>query len=716
MLQIDEMLRYPGRCLRLQTGALLFGPTGERLFAETLTRCPGFCGTIDFIHKINLTRLFSFCCRGADGYQPDFEMAQTVWYPSHMTLTYEDEYLSLQECKFITWDDTAVSCTVWENRGVIPLTLILETGAEQCTDVVWQGHPAFESPVTSHGFRVGVAVAVPSQLQNGTLTLLPGQKISLTVAAAAILLDTQQPEQALSKAESWLGEEQAVFSRHQQQYQRFFADAPSFTCSDPMLSHAWMYRWFLLRHCMANPNYGNLRHLVEYEGRSHKMSKEPFVRKGWEFSKFIPLSTPLHLTELRWHGDHALGKEIIRSFFDTADENGVARWAYVDEYGTPYANYMVWAVYRFYLTDGDVEFVKQLLAAMKRFVQGHITLYGNDKDLLQIEYVHQRTGKEYQPSYWYFHRDAEGNYPADPKDKSTYTPLKRVDRSIYHLLNLRGLSYLCGICSDAQGEKTYGEMAQQLQQDIQQKMWDEKTGFFYDLHYQTDEKAMVKNIVGIYPYWAEVTGEDQLKGLGYLFDPQHFDTGAAFASVSKECPAYRAAGGWMGRFIKGRDGCVWCGPSWPYTTGIALDAIARQSKQNGHRFDGEFGKYLRQYCRQHFRDGDFTRPYLVEHYNAETGEPLSDDVDYNHSYFLELLIAHVCGIEVTQQGVSINPVDIGLRYFKLENVKIRGHLLSVTYSKDRSRPELGLRQGMRVLLDGQEVFSSENLTPAEVAL
>ena len=172
----------------------------------------------------------------------------------------------------------------------------------------------------------------------------------------------------------------------------------------------------------------------------------------------------------------------------------------------------------------------------------------------------------------------------------------------------------------------------------------------------------------------------------------------------------------MGRFIKGRDGCVWCGPSWPYTTGIALDAIARQSKQNGHRFDGEFGKYLRQYCRQHFRDGDFTRPYLVEHYNAETGEPLSDDVDYNHSYFLELLIAHVCGIGVTQQGASINPVDIGLRYFKLENVKIRGHLLSVTYSKDRSRPEMGLRQGMRVLLDGQEVFSSENLTPAEVAL
>ena len=97
-----------------------------------------------------------------------------------------------------------------------------------------------------------------------------------------------------------------------------------------------------------------------------------------------------------------------------------------------------------------------------------------------IEYTHSRTGKEYQPSYWYFH-----DYPMNPKDKSTYTPLKRVDRSVYHYLNTKGLAAICRILQDPD-QKKYEELAEKIAADINQKMWDQNTHFYYDLHYQTD--------------------------------------------------------------------------------------------------------------------------------------------------------------------------------------------------------------------------------------
>ena len=713
MLAIDKKLQYPERCLRLQAGALLFGPTGDRLFAETLWKRPGFVGKIDFIHKLNIGRLFEIKCVNADGAEPDFDLAETVWYPSHMTLSYQDEDISLQETKFITQDDTAVSCMVWENVGDMPLTLSLDTSAELCRSFVYEGHPALETPTTYYGFRVGIVISTKGDFPH---TLMPKEKLEVIISASAVNLETETWDKACSRADGWSRKESSAFEQHLKEYNSFFEAAPGFESSDAMLDTVWAYRWFILRHCMSKPKYGNLSHVTEYEGRSHKVSKAAFDRSGWEFTKLIPLSTPLHLTELRWHYDHETAHDIARGFFSTADENGIARWAYVHEYGTSYSNYMVWAVYRMYLVDADLEFVRELLPAMKRFVDGHIKVYGNEKDALQIEYHHERTGKEYQPSYWYFHRDAEGNYPKDPKDKSTYTPLKRVDRSIYHLLNLMGLAKLCALCGEEQAAEEYGSIAETLREEILEKMWDPETGFFYDLHYLTDEKAMVKNIVGIYPYWAEITGEAQKNGMEYLFDPDHFAVGSAFASVSRECKAYRPAGGWLGHFLKGRDGCVWCGPSWPYTTSIALDAIARQSKANAHCYDMQFGKFLRQFCQEHFRGNDLHKPYLVEHYNAETGEHLSDDVDYNHSYFLELVISHVCGIEVKEHSIVIDPVDIGLRYWKLTNIEVRGHRLSITYSKGKARPEKKLPSGLHVYVDGAEVFASEKLARTELKL
>ena len=80
------------------------------------------------------------------------------------------------------------------------------------------------------------------------------------------------------------------------------------------------------------------------------------------------------------------------------------------------------------------------------------------------------------------------------------------------------------------------------------------------------------------------------------------------------------------------------------------------------------------------------------------------------------MIAHVCGMEIGETELVIDPVDIGLKYFKLDGVDIRGHKYSVHYSQGRDRERLGLEKGFAVLRDGETVFRSDVLTKTVLPL
>lgn len=296
----------------------------------------------------------------------------------------------------------------------------------------------------------------------------------------------------------------------------------------------------------------------------------------------------------------------------------------------------------------------------------------------------------------------------------TYTPLKRVDRSVYHYLNCLGVASLCESLGDTDAAY-FRDRAKKIREDVLEKMWDNREQFFFDLHPETDEKAYVKNIVGFYPFWAEMDHEDHQGALRYLLDENAFMTPCPFPSVSKDCPVYTAEGGWKGIFIKGRNGCVWNGPTWPYTNSIVLDALAKVSKRWKHKYDELFGKFLREYAWLHYAGRDLQKPYLVEHYNSETGEAISDDVDYNHSCFIDLIMRHVAGIQVEEDRLVLDPVDIGLSFFEVHNVRIASLNISVTYGRPGAK-SIPTQEGYRLYIDGKEVARAINLKRLEVSI
>jgi len=161
---------------------------------------------------------------------------------------------------------------------------------------------------------------------------------------------------------------------------------------------------------------------------------------------------------------------------------------------------------------------------------------------------------------------------------------------------------------------------------------------------------------------------------------------------------------------------MWNGPSWPYTTGIALDSLAKQSKRAGHGFDGEFFRYLHEYTLEHFRGGDARQPYLVEFYDSKTGEPLSDEPDYLHSFYIDLVVTHLAGIDATETGFVFDPLQSELRYFALEGLPIRGSEICVYYQREGTTKYPGYPTGYTVLVNGKTVWTCQRPQRKEFTL
>ena len=486
--------------------------------------------------------------------------------------------------KFITWEDVAVSCQHWSNRSNAPIVLRLylpdELGFQNRT-FTW------EAP--RHAFTLaGVLEANGAFEDSDRFILAPGESVRFVLAAAVDEISHAGHEQLRLRARKWLNCGNPLDAQ-ESEYAAFFDDVPVFECSDPLYTTAYWYRWYILRNAYAQPQTGSFRHGAFYEGRSHKMVKDVLNPYGHEFSQLIPLSTPMHVTDARWKADGEWCRESLLSLVDSMDLDGVFRTMKTDQFGFPYGHYCEWALWGYWLVHRDNAFIRDVLPAFQKNVQGTWALFSDGQDDLQIAYNHRRTGKEYQPSYWYFR-----GYPDNAGDEDSYDWLKRVDLSVYLYQNARGIERLCAALDDPP-KKEFADLADRLEQQVLFEMWDEGTGFFYDLHHKTGQKAMVKNVVGIYPLWAQITDQRHLRVIDAMLDSRQFSTGSGLASVSRQCPAYRPQGSWKGHFLKGRDGCMWAGPSWPYTTAIALEAIALQSRRFGHRYDEGFTRLLREY-------------------------------------------------------------------------------------------------------------------------
>lgn len=518
------------------------------------------------------------------------------------------------------------------------------------------------------------------------------------------------------------------------------AEIPTFACSDPYLEKLYYFRWWSL---LTKMNVGGF-------GRWSK----PLAREGTVgFNALISYSGAPSTIDLRWMRSPEFAYGNIQSFYGNLNDGKLANHIYPDaldgDVGNrapgldgrpidfPYHNFLVKALADIFALHPDTAMLRQLWPALQQAAGLYERELDADRDGLYETYPWSNiTGQEWGARFLYFHPfdnqlaykrswcptdDAEAARMADMIEKcvvlrpGTKIPrtaaemIKRVDQdrryrqetldeNCYAYADMKAMAAIAEVLGEKDARKRWQAAAERTRGLILGKLWDPATGFFYDRDGATKERSLVKSPTGFYPFWAGIAGRDQLPIFKHLFNPDEFWTPFPVPTISMDYPRRKELRqiGWV----------YWNGSNWPMTTCHVVDGAARAAKELDPSLVPGAAELLMRYTKVHFIEGDLMRPCVSENFDPISGRPNAPNLDYAHSYYIDLIMRHVVGIEADplSDEVRIAPLKLGLDYFEARNIRVKGHDLAVTWKEGR----------FAVSVDGKVVATAPRLEPLKV--
>lgn len=688
-LVIDAVLGGRPRPFGRFPGTISGGPTGARLWANFLNEGPGLMGRFHFIHALNAPGLLEFQFDTPTG-PVIWETPVHQWFPSHLYVRHcaANAALLLEETKWCTWDDCGVCTLRLTNTGATPVTVRLTLRSPVATIRTRHGlcgeHEAFS---TTLAFVAGASKA--ELLDGWSCHLAPGETWK-EVAGCAVALEHEQVAQA--RLANHLHNPDPLATQRSE-YQAWFDRVPHWQSSCPEIDKVWAYRWYLARRNLADPRYGRLSKPLFYEGRGHKLSPEPYRPEGWDFSKLISFAACWHVLENRWYPDLAPVRGEVENLVAAQQADGRFGSCTVEKAWGYYNDLVAWAVWQLHQVAPDTVWLEDIIDGLCRSVDAWSGRADPDRDGLPTITQHGTTGKEFQPSFF----EAAG-FPCSTHDAE---PLERVDTACYLCANARAVARLLRVLGNNQSAEHYDAVADKTAQAVRDHMWDPQQRFFFDLRDRTGTRTASFNVVGFDPFFAGIADDEHEAALDHLLDPRKFWAPFPVPSTAMDGPAFAPHAWWFDAHPKGRHGAMWNGPTWPYTNTTVLYSLATATRRFDHRYDPVFADLFLRYTCLHFRNGNLEDPCLVEHYRPDTGEPISQEEDYYHSGWIDLVVTAICGlVPQASDRVQLDPVDCGLDWFVLRGLPYRGRQLDISWNRNEgSQPDL--RAGLSLAVDGR---------------
>jgi glycogen debranching enzyme len=136
-----------------------------------------------------------------------------------------------------------------------------------------------------------------------------------------------------------------------------------------------------------------------------------------------------------------------------------------------------------------------------------------------------------------------------------------VDTCMQELLSCKVLIDMANTLGRSEFIKELEEERDLLENIINQKLWDEKTGFYYDL-WRNGKHNMVRHIGGLWAFISGCANKDKADRLiAYLNDENEFKTDVRVPTLSKSHSSYSPIGGY------------WCGSVWAPTNYMILKGL-----------------------------------------------------------------------------------------------------------------------------------------------
>ncbi|HEY4290022.1 MAG TPA: trehalase family glycosidase [Puia sp.] len=511
----------------------------------------------------------------------------------------------------------------------------------------------------------------------------------------------------------------------------FNREIPRFQCSDPYFEKLYYYRWWSLYTKMILAQVGHFYYpapregtvaydgVVSYSGSCISVDELRWMRNpGWAFSTTEEFFAPGNLN------DGYLSNHIWDWGIDGDESNldGLGR-------SVPYQNYAVDAFRGALLVHPDEgrKILGKVWKQMCSNLQSYQRLFDIDKDGLYETYPWSNSaGQEWSARFLYFDPIPEifrnergrtyapdGSHPAEDMrlvrkirdavvtDADLHWPqtadelyriyygtadhrLATVDQTTYAFKNFSAAASLAGLLNDTVNQRLYTSLSERTRAQLLSVMWDAKDSYFYDIQPIGHKPARVKSATGFYVFWAKIAEPKHLPMLQHLFNPATFWTEYPLPSLPLDYEKYAKLqeAGWT----------YWNYATWPRTTCHVVDGVLWAAKSLDTSLRKKAATLFDRYTRMHFPNGDVQRPNIAERYDPHSGSPFMENLDYNHSSWIDLMIQHVAGVTPgASDSLIIDPLDMGWKSFSLKNIRYRNHDLDIDYTRDK---------GMVIRVDG----------------
>lgn len=484
---------------------------------------------------------------------------------------------------------------------------------------------------------------------------------SLSLSVAASL--HPDPQVALDQAEQGVRLANPA-AESERAWRDYFERIPKFACSDPYLEKYYYYRWYGLRQSTIRVRQGNYQHPVVCEGIGY-------------FRLPISYSMQVHVREVRWMRDPTLATGILETLLDHQTEAGTfPAHLYLDWKSPEEIYHADWGgAFEALQAVQPYADLKRVYQALRRYARYFQTKRDRENSGL-FDIVNQwETGQEYMSRY--FAADATADLWQDMKAR-----LKGVDASVYLYRLFQTLARLARqvASEEAQG---WEAAARQTGRALLERCWNPERQAFYDLG-PDGRQTQTLSVTSFYPYLTDLTTSEHLEGLHrHLLNPEEFWTPYPVPSSSRQDPYYSPFSEWKGK----RHNCPWNGRTWPMTNSHTADVLGKASRLEPALRETT-ALFITRFVHMLYEDHDLLRPNCFEHYHPETGQAsrYRGIDDYMHSYVVDLLVRYLCGLEVEEGGIAVDPFPFGVD-FRLEGVRVRGHELSIRRSGNHLRVE-----------------------------
>lgn len=303
------------------------------------------------------------------------------------------------------------------------------------------------------------------------------------------------------------------------------------------------------------------------------------------------------------------------------------------------------AAWQVYLTTGDRTFLSQMYDHLSRY-DDWLWRRRNTGDGLVVWYNPEESG-------W------------DNAARLLPLPVKTVDASTMAYLLRKMLADSARVLGLQDDATRFEQRAEITARSINAKMWDESSGFFYDLS-MDGRRRSEKSPAGFVPLMAGIVSTERAARLAeHLRNPKEFASAAPVPTVSMDDPSYdpRSWG--------------WNGPSWIPSNWLVMESFARAGMvDDSNRLMKPMAEMMSK------PDG---WPGAYEQYNSQTGIPFGV-ADYSWSGAVDDYLARwVAGVQpnAPQRKLLIAPhLLAGWNRFEVDRLHI-GHD-EVGYRYERS--------------------------------